>query len=35
MNGKLYDRTALDGMLTDTKNKVAAWNIADKAGATQ
>ncbi len=35
MNGKLYDRTALDGMLTDTKNKVATWNIADKAGATQ
>jgi imidazolonepropionase-like amidohydrolase len=26
MRGKVYDRTALDAMLTDTKAKVADWN---------
>ncbi|WP_454798285.1 amidohydrolase family protein [Novosphingobium lindaniclasticum] len=26
MNGKVYDRAALDGMLVQTKTKVAAWN---------
>jgi imidazolonepropionase-like amidohydrolase len=35
MNGKLYDRTALDGMLTETKAKVATWNAAEKTETAQ
>lgn len=29
MNGKVYDRLALDLMLTAARNKVAAWNAAE------
>lgn len=35
MRGKLYDRAALDGMLTETKAKVAAWNAAEQARTAQ
>lgn len=35
MNGKLYDRAALDGMLAETRSKVAAWNAAETAGAAR
>ena len=28
LNGRVYDRKALDGMLDDTRKKVAAWNAA-------
>lgn len=35
MNGKLYDRAALDGMLAETRSKVAAWNAAGTARAAQ
>jgi len=35
MNGKLYDRAALDGMLAETKAKVATWNAAEQAGSGQ
>jgi imidazolonepropionase-like amidohydrolase len=35
MNGKIYDRAALDGMLAETKAKVAAWNAAEQPGSRQ
>lgn len=35
MNGKLYDRAALDGVLAETRSKVAAWNAAGTARAAQ
>ncbi|WP_313436263.1 amidohydrolase family protein [Novosphingobium sp.] len=35
MNGKLYDRAVLDGMLAETKAKVAAWNAAEQPGSGQ
>lgn len=30
MRGTVHDRAALDGMLADTKAKVAAWDAATK-----
>ncbi len=29
MNGKVYDRAALDAMLAEARSKVAAWNAAE------
>lgn len=35
MRGRVYDRTALDGMLAETKAKVAIWNSARQTDAAQ
>lgn len=35
MRGKVYDRAALDGMLAETKARVATWNAADQSVSAQ